>query len=227
MRGLSLFQVRVRRIGHRRASANRWDVPDARRAGGRYDVDQVRLASASSTYDRRAKANDAAAFEWFSPARREASRRRQRGSRQVATRGRRGKRWTKQDHGPAGCGRARDHGQHPSSALVKAEPADRHRRHERRPVDVQRVNTKGGVAPLDTCSAQTVGMEKQSAVPGRLRVLQDVGRVSRLTNTGGGGLNRALPHGGTGDAHQILAYDRREDAPVTAPSRSRCSRERA
>ena len=39
---------------------------------------------------------------------------------------------------------------------------------------IQRVNTKGGVAPADPCAAASAGHEEAGRLPGGLPVLQDV-----------------------------------------------------
>jgi len=160
MRGLSLLQVVFAASATVGASAQSMDVPDAVRVPAGHTMSMKVVGVGELTYECRAKTGDAAAFEWVFTG--PVAKLLDGGNKEVG-KYYAGPTWEAVDGSKITGKQVAVAPAAPGSIplqLVKAEPATGTGAMSG-VTYVQRVNTKGGVAPSDTCSAQTVGMKKQ------------------------------------------------------------------
>ena len=159
MRRLSLLQVMFAASATVGASAQSMDVPDAVRVPAGHTMSMKVVGVGELTYECRAKTNDAAAFEWVfaGPVAKLLDGNKEVGKYYA------GPTWEAMDGSKITGKQVAVAPATPDSIplqLVKAEPATGTGAMSG-VTYVQRVNTKGGVAPPDPCSAQTVGAKKQ------------------------------------------------------------------
>jgi len=142
------------------ASAQSMDVPEAVRVPAGHTMSMKVVGIGELTYECRAKANDASAFEWVfaGPVAKLLDASNKEVGKYYA-----GPTWEAMDGSKITGKQVAIAPATPGSIplqLVKAEPATGVGAMSG-VTYVQRVNTKGGVAPADPCSAQAAGMRKQ------------------------------------------------------------------